>query len=330
MGIWVAGQDFSMIVIVGLNNAGKTTILYNLHLGQVEEVKHENLTFQESLRANWSTYFEEADAIIFVVDSNDQENMVLAKMELFNVVLHEERSTISNFLNMEPGHCFLQDGVRLRCALLKLLGKDIQGSRNAGQIAQDLSLHKILTHEWQATAILSTAIFQAKCSVNAYRFTGLNVRGMIRILSKLTLRSQCLDHSSGRWKLTATDAMNACGVDLREREDRSDRVEDLSQPSSSRSSDSNYLDQESKVRRPIRPPRPALLGRAPEEPRHPGSLRADVAEEHVSISLRGNWGSKAPKAQLQPETWGKRQADSRAKGVVGALSNVVQEQLQMK
>ena len=49
----------------------------------------------------------------------------------------------------QAGHCFLQDGVRLRCALLKLLGKDIQGSRNAGQIAQDLSLHKILTHEWQ-------------------------------------------------------------------------------------------------------------------------------------------------------------------------------------
>eukprot|EP00439_Symbiodinium_sp_Y106_P070072 s2529_g12.t1 len=126
--------------------------------------------------------------------------------------------------------------------------------------------------------------------------------------------------------------MNACSVDLREREDRSDRVEDLSQPSSSRSSDSNYLDQESKGRRPIRPPRPALLGRAPEEPRHTESLRADIAEEHVSISLRGNsaTGSKAPKAPLQPEVWGKRQADSRAKGVVGALGNVVQEQLQMK
>ena len=46
----------SKIVIVGLNNAGKTTILYKLHLGQVvltqptigsnvEEVKHDNLTF---------------------------------------------------------------------------------------------------------------------------------------------------------------------------------------------------------------------------------------------------------------------------------------------
>ena len=33
--------------------------------------------------------------------------MVLAKMELFNVVLHEERSTISNFLNMEPGTAIL-------------------------------------------------------------------------------------------------------------------------------------------------------------------------------------------------------------------------------
>merc|ERR1719495_1966074 len=94
------------IVIVGLNNAGKTTILYKLHLGQVvltqptigsnvEEVKHSNITFQvwdlggqETLRASWSTYFEETDAIVFVVDSNDQENMILAKMELFNVVLH--------------------------------------------------------------------------------------------------------------------------------------------------------------------------------------------------------------------------------------------------
>mmetsp|Transcript_76807 Transcript_76807/g.120051 ORF Transcript_76807/g.120051 Transcript_76807/m.120051 type:complete len:108 (-) Transcript_76807:148-471(-) len=81
------------IVIVGLNNAGKTTILYKLHLGQVvltqptigsnvEEVKHDNLCFQvwdlggqENLRANWSMYFEETDAVIFVVDSNDQAQL---------------------------------------------------------------------------------------------------------------------------------------------------------------------------------------------------------------------------------------------------------------
>eukprot|EP00913_Durusdinium_trenchii_P016765 g15758.t1 len=111
MGIWASRawrRAFSSdqqckIVIVGLNNAGKTTILYNLHLGQVvmtqptigsnvEEVKHENITFQvwdlggqEVFRANWATYFEEGHAPF----------------------------------------------------------------RNAGEIAQDLSLHKILTHEWQ-------------------------------------------------------------------------------------------------------------------------------------------------------------------------------------
>jgi len=155
MGIWVSrmwrrlfGSDSECkIVIVGLNNAGKTTILYKLHLGQVvltqptigsnvEEVKHDNLTFmvwdlggQETLRASWATYFEDTDAIVFVVDSNDQENMILAKMELFNVVLHEDLKYAS---------------------LLVLANKqDIQGCRNAGEIAEDLSLHTIRTHEWQ-------------------------------------------------------------------------------------------------------------------------------------------------------------------------------------
>merc|ERR1739845_222995 len=84
---------------------------------------------QENLRATWATYFEETDAIIFVVDSNDQENLVLAKMELFNVVLAEDLKYAS---------------------LLVLANKqDIQGARNAGEIAEDLSLHTIRTHEWQ-------------------------------------------------------------------------------------------------------------------------------------------------------------------------------------
>mmetsp|Transcript_39296 Transcript_39296/g.78189 ORF Transcript_39296/g.78189 Transcript_39296/m.78189 type:complete len:211 (+) Transcript_39296:150-782(+) len=135
------------IVILGLNNAGKTTILYRLHLGQVvmtqptigsnvEEVKHDNITFQvwdlggqEKLRAHWSTYFQETDAVVFVVDSNDQDNMVLAKMELFNVVLQED--------------------LKYACLLVLANKQDITGCRNAGEIAEDLSLHTIRTHEWQ-------------------------------------------------------------------------------------------------------------------------------------------------------------------------------------
>jgi len=155
MGIWVSRMWRGLfgsgahckVVIVGLNNAGKTTILYKLHLGQVvltqptigsnvEEVKHENITFQvwdlggqENLRANWTTYFEDTDAVIFVVDSNDQENMTLAKMELFNVVLQED--------------------LKYACLLVLANKQDITGCRNAGEIAEDLSLHTIRTHEWQ-------------------------------------------------------------------------------------------------------------------------------------------------------------------------------------
>ena len=40
---------------------------------------------QESLRATWTTYLQATDAIIFVVDSNDEETLMLAKMELYNV-----------------------------------------------------------------------------------------------------------------------------------------------------------------------------------------------------------------------------------------------------
>mmetsp|Transcript_62539 Transcript_62539/g.163873 ORF Transcript_62539/g.163873 Transcript_62539/m.163873 type:complete len:215 (-) Transcript_62539:228-872(-) len=155
MGIWASkvfrgifgGGENCKIVIVGLNNAGKTTILYKLHLGQVvltqptigsnvEEVKHDNITFQvwdlggqENLRAGWATYFQETDAVVFVVDSNDQDNMVLAKMELFNVVLQED--------------------LKHACLLVLANKQDIVGCRNAGEIAQDLSLHTIRTHEWQ-------------------------------------------------------------------------------------------------------------------------------------------------------------------------------------
>lgn len=135
------------IVIVGLSNAGKTTILYKLHLGQVvltqptigsnvEEVKYENITFQvwdlggqDNLRGGWPTYFEDADAIIFVVDSSDQESMVLSKMELFNVVLQED--------------------LKHACLLILANKQDVSGCRNSGEITEDLSLHTIRTHEWQ-------------------------------------------------------------------------------------------------------------------------------------------------------------------------------------
>lgn len=93
------------IMLLGLANAGKTTILYRLHLGEVitahptigsnvEEVVHQNIRLQvwdlggqETLRNSWKTYFNAAEGVIFVVDSADTHSALLAKMELFNLTL---------------------------------------------------------------------------------------------------------------------------------------------------------------------------------------------------------------------------------------------------
>jgi len=92
-------------MLLGLANAGKTTILYRLHLGEiitahptigsnVEEVVHQNIRLQvwdlggqETLRSSWKTYFTSAEGVIFVVDCADTHSALLAKMELFNLVL---------------------------------------------------------------------------------------------------------------------------------------------------------------------------------------------------------------------------------------------------
>ncbi len=79
--------------MLGLDAAGKTTILYKLHIGEilttvptigfnVEKVQYKNVVFtvwdvggQEKLRPLWRHYFNNTDALIFVVDSQDRERI---------------------------------------------------------------------------------------------------------------------------------------------------------------------------------------------------------------------------------------------------------------
>lgn len=92
------------ITIVGLDSAGKTTILYQLHKGQhidteptlgfnVEVVEHNGVRMtmwdlggQAKIRSCWKKYFLQANAVIFVIDSADASRFDEAKTELTNML----------------------------------------------------------------------------------------------------------------------------------------------------------------------------------------------------------------------------------------------------
>ncbi|KAG8055018.1 hypothetical protein GUJ93_ZPchr0001g33131 [Zizania palustris] len=92
------------ILMVGLDAAGKTTILYKLKLGEivttiptigfnVETVEYKNISFtvwdvggQDKIRPLWRHYFQNTQGLIFVVDSNDRERVVEARDELHRML----------------------------------------------------------------------------------------------------------------------------------------------------------------------------------------------------------------------------------------------------
>lgn len=98
------GKQEVRILMVGLDAAGKTTILFKLKLGEVvttiptigfnvETVEYKSLKFtmwdiggQDRLRPLWRRYYDNSDAIIFVVDSADKQRLNVAKDELHKML----------------------------------------------------------------------------------------------------------------------------------------------------------------------------------------------------------------------------------------------------
>jgi small GTP-binding protein len=134
------------IIILGLQEAGKTTILYRLSLGQfvktsptigsnVEELTYNNVKFQawdlggqESIRALWDVYYVNTDAVIYVIDSKDDENFEISKSEFYKVLANKnlKNSVILIFANKQ----------------------DLPGAKNINKIVEDYELSKIKDHIW--------------------------------------------------------------------------------------------------------------------------------------------------------------------------------------
>ena len=127
------------ILMVGLDAAGKTTILYRLKVGEimttlptigfnVETVGYKNISFtvwdvggQDKIRPLWRHYYQLTQGLIFVVDSNDTDRLDEACYELHKMLKEEE----------------LRDA-----SLLVLANKqDLPNAAPAAAIADKLGLH---------------------------------------------------------------------------------------------------------------------------------------------------------------------------------------------
>ena len=87
------GNKQVRLLMLGLDAAGKTTILYKMKLNEVintippigfnvETFQYKKIEFncwdiggQFKLRNLWSHYFENIDALVYVVDSNDRDRI---------------------------------------------------------------------------------------------------------------------------------------------------------------------------------------------------------------------------------------------------------------
>jgi len=94
--------------MLGLDSAGKTSILYRLKLGNsirsiptvgfnVETVTHGNVKFnvwdvggQNKIRPLWRHYYSGTQALIFVLDSADRSRVIEAREELWKIINDRE------------------------------------------------------------------------------------------------------------------------------------------------------------------------------------------------------------------------------------------------
>lgn len=141
--------------MVGLDAAGKTTILYKLKLGEVvtsvptigfnvETVDYKNVRFtvwdvggQDKIRRLWRFYFQNTEGLIYVVDCNDRERIEEARQELHKMLGEDE----------------LRDAVLLVFANKQ----DLPNAMTAATLTDKLGLQSLRNRQWyiQSTCALT-------------------------------------------------------------------------------------------------------------------------------------------------------------------------------
>ncbi|XP_078163484.1 uncharacterized protein LOC144558517 [Carex rostrata] len=142
----LSGTRDMRVVMLGLDAAGKTTILYKLHIGEVlstvptigfnvEKVQYKNVIFtvwdvggQEKLRPLWRHYFSNTDGLIYVVDSLDRERIGKAKAEFQTIV---------------------NDPLMLNSVILVFANKqDMKGAMTPAEVSEGLGVYNLRNRTW--------------------------------------------------------------------------------------------------------------------------------------------------------------------------------------
>jgi len=142
----ISSKKEMRILMVGLDAAGKTTILYKLKLGEVvttiptigfnvESVEYKNINFtvwdvggQDKIRKLWRYYYQNTQGLIFVIDSNDRDRIEDAREELMQMLADDE----------------------MRNAVLLVFAnkQDLPDSMSASEVSQKLGLHNMRNRQW--------------------------------------------------------------------------------------------------------------------------------------------------------------------------------------
>merc|ERR1712118_200725 len=146
MGQQLVGKKDMRILMLGLDAAGKTTILFKLKLGEVvttiptigfnvETVEYKNINFtvwdvggQDKIRPLWRHYYQNTQGLIFVVDSNDRDRVDDAREEL------------SKMLN--------EDEMRDAVLLVFANKQDLPNAMTAAEVTDKLGLHNMRNRQW--------------------------------------------------------------------------------------------------------------------------------------------------------------------------------------
>ena len=138
------------VLMLGLDAAGKTTLLYKLKLGEVvtsiptvgfnvEEVTFKKLNMhlwdvggQDRIRKLWRHYYQGTELLIWTVDSNDTSRLAESRHELHSMLKEDE----------------LRDAV----VLVYANKQDLPNAASLSEVADKLGMHTLKHRQWHIQA----------------------------------------------------------------------------------------------------------------------------------------------------------------------------------